>query len=154
VAADIACIDYMNTVLSIGGYVMMAGGMAGLALAGVVVSANPLVLALQTTAVALMIWARLVFGRRSFHAAAQPTGGRLVTRGPYRFVRHPIYESVCLFAWACGLGHLSVIALGMAAIVTVGAVVRVAVEERLLRQQYPEYVEYARRTKRIVPYVF
>jgi protein-S-isoprenylcysteine O-methyltransferase Ste14 len=144
----------MNTVLSVGGYAMMAGGMAGLVLASAVVSANPVVLALQMAAVGLMIWARIIFGRRSFHATAQPTSGGLVTRGPYRFVRHPIYASVCLFAWACVLGHLSVIALGMAAVVTVGAAVRIVLEERLLRQQYPEYVEYARRTKRIVPYVF
>jgi protein-S-isoprenylcysteine O-methyltransferase Ste14 len=135
----------MNTVLSVGGYAMMAGGMAGLVLASAVVSANPVVLALQMAAVGLMIWARIT---------AQPTSGGLVTRGPYRFVRHPIYASVCLFAWACVLGHLSVIALGMAAVVTVGAAVRIVLEERLLRQQYPEYVEYARRTKRIVPYVF
>jgi protein-S-isoprenylcysteine O-methyltransferase Ste14 len=144
----------MNTVLSVGGFALMAGGMAGLVLAGAVVSANLVVLALQMMAVGLMIWARVTFGRRSFHAAAQPTGGGIVTNGPYRFVRHPIYASVCLFAWACGLGHLSVIALGMAAVVTVGAALRMLLEERLLRQQYPEYAEYARRTKRMVPYLF
>jgi protein-S-isoprenylcysteine O-methyltransferase Ste14 len=144
----------MDSLFSVGGFVMMAGGMAGLILAGAVVSADPVVLALQTIAVGLMIWARVIFGRRSFHATAQPTGGGIVTRGPYRFVRHPIYASVCLFAWACGMGHPSLIALGMAVVVTGGAAVRIVLEERLLRQQYPEYAEYARRTKRLVPYVF
>jgi protein-S-isoprenylcysteine O-methyltransferase Ste14 len=41
--------------------------------------------------------ARVTFGRRSFHAAANPTAGGLVTTGPYRLIRHPIYTAACLF---------------------------------------------------------
>ncbi len=144
----------MDTVLAVGGLMMIAGGLAGLILAGAVVSSDPIVLALQLAAVGVMIWARVTFGRRSFHATAQPTSGGIVTRGPYRFVRHPIYASVCLFAWACVLGHPSIDALIMAAVVTGGAVTRLVCEEKLLRRRYPEYAEYARRTKRMVPYVF
>src|SRR5664279_6232029 len=56
-------------------------------------------LALQGIAVLLMIWARLTFGMRSFHATANPTEGGLVTNGPYRYWRHPIYAAVLLFVW-------------------------------------------------------
>jgi protein-S-isoprenylcysteine O-methyltransferase Ste14 len=38
-------------------------------------------------------------------------------------------------------------------IVTIGLFVRIFAEERLVIEQYPDYVEYAVRTKRIIPYV-
>ncbi len=77
-----------------------------------------------------------------------------MTTGPYRWIRHPIYTGVCLFAWACVVGHSTVLALSMAAVVTAGSVLRMLAEEALLRKKYPEYAEYARTTKRMVPYVF
>ena len=43
---------------------------------------SPLAIAVQIEAALLMIWARLTFGMRSFHLAANPTAGGLVTTGP------------------------------------------------------------------------
>ena len=48
---------------------------------------GPLTITVQAAAALLMIWARLTFGMRSFHASANPTEGGLVTRGPYRWLR-------------------------------------------------------------------
>ena len=144
----------MSGIVSTIGLLMMGGGLAGLVIGRQVLSEAPLVITLQLAAIILMLWARLTFGRRSFHATASPTDGGLVTTGPYRWLRHPIYAAVCLFSWACCVGHLSWLALGLAAVVTVGSVVRIFTEETLLRARYPEYVDYARRTKRLVPYVF
>lgn len=136
------------------GLVMMIAGLAGFIFRKEVLSPAPFVIVLQLSAVALMVWARLTFGRRSFHAAASPTEGNLVTTGPYRWLRHPIYAAVCLFVWACFAGHASLVAFGIATLVTVGAVLRMLAEERLLARRYPEYAGYARRTRRMVPYLF
>ena len=135
------------------GYIMMAGGVAALLLEHAVVSAAPAVIACQVLAVRLMLWARLTFGRRSFHLTATPTQGGLVTSGPYRFIRHPIYSSVCLFAWASSLGHPSALTVAMAALVSLGAWLRIGTEESLLLVVYPEYAAYAAKTKRVVPFV-
>ncbi len=139
---------------SIAGLLMTIGGLWGLVLRWEAFSPAPLVIVLQLGALALIVAARLAFGMRSFHATAAPTEGGLVTIGPYRWIRHPIYTGVCLFAWACVVGHSTVFALGMALIVTGGSVLRMLAEESLLRRRYPGYSEYARRTKRMVPYVF
>jgi protein-S-isoprenylcysteine O-methyltransferase Ste14 len=112
-----------------------------------------LLIAVQILAVCLMIWARLIFGLRSFHAAANPTKGGLVTRGPYRFIRHPIYASVIYFVWAGVLSHLSLINVCLGIIVTTGLVIRIRSEERLLLGMYPDYADYATKTKRIVPFL-
>ncbi len=144
----------MEAALSRLGYVMMALGLGGLVLSRSAFSPIALVIAGQALAVSVMIWARLTFGRRSFHATATPTDGGLVTTGPYRFVRHPIYASVCLFTWVSCAGHLSALSIGLAAVVTLGAAMRIAAEEKLLRARYPEYAAYASRTRRLVPFLF
>ncbi len=115
---------------------------------------DPVSIGLQIAAVVLMLWARRVFGGRSFHFTASPTEGGLVTRGPYAYIRHPIYSAVILFLWAGVLYGLSPLPLLLRIIATGAMLVRVFSEERLLRAEYPEYAEYAGRTKRIIPFVF
>jgi len=105
-------------------------------------------------AVALVLWARVTFGARSFHATASRTEGGLVTSGPYRWIRHPIYTAVAPFAWACFLGHPAGGALGMAVLVSAGSLVRMLMEEKLLLARYPECRGYTRKTKRMIPHVF
>jgi protein-S-isoprenylcysteine O-methyltransferase Ste14 len=111
-------------------------------------------LVVQGVAVALMLWARVTFGRRSFHFAANPTAGGLVTWGPYRWFRHPIYAAVLLFLWTAILTHLSPTTLALGVAATAATAVRIRGEERLLVERYPEYAEYSARTKRLVPGVF
>jgi protein-S-isoprenylcysteine O-methyltransferase Ste14 len=140
--------------VSVAALLLMALALAGLLIRGSFFSLQPLVLLVEVAAVALMVWARLTFGRRSFHAAANPTAGRLVTTGPYRYVRHPIYTAVCLFAWPGIVAHWSLINVLLGALLLVAAIARMLSEERLLAEVYPEYREYAHSTSRMVPYIF
>jgi len=135
-------------------FVLMVVGIVGLYSGKALISRAPAGIAAQLFAVALMIWARITFGRRSFHAAADPTTGGLVTTGPYAYFRHPIYSAVCLFSLAGALSHPTAAAFGWFTVVAAGAVGRMLCEEMLLKQRYPEYAAYARRTARMVPFVF
>jgi protein-S-isoprenylcysteine O-methyltransferase Ste14 len=139
--------------LSLLGYLLMAAGLVGLLAIHALVAPSPAAIALQAVAVALMIWARLTFGVRSFHATANTTRGGLVTTGPYRYVRHPIYTSILLFAVGSLVGNPSWPAGGLVFVIVLGAVARIRLEERFLLARYPEYAAYAARTKRMVPYI-
>jgi protein-S-isoprenylcysteine O-methyltransferase Ste14 len=79
---------------------------------------------------------------------------RLVDRGMYARLRHPMYlAELAMAAGAAGTlaARVSaVLALAFAAIV----VRRIALEERLLRARLPEYAAYAARTYRMIPYVY
>src|SRR6478609_2247253 len=132
----------------------MIAGIAGLYYLGALFASHPAVIAVQVAAALLMIAARITFGRRSFHAAADPTAGGLVTTGPYAYLRHPIYAAVIHFVWAGALSHFSWTVLAYAETVTAGAFIRMHVEEYLLKNQYPEYADYKRRVKKLVPYVY
>ncbi len=50
---------------------------------------GPVGIIIQVLAAMLMLWARITFGTRSFHASANPTDGGLVTSGPYKFPTPP-----------------------------------------------------------------
>ena len=115
---------------------------------------TPVFIVMQALALALMVWARLTFGRRSFHAAANPTAGGLVTAGPYRIWRHPIYAAIIYFVWAGVADSRSAVAAALAAAASAGLIVRMIAEERFLRAAYPTYGAYAERTSRVVPGIF
>ena len=138
---------------SILAFVLMVAGIVWLYRADQLFSRDPVVIAVQVAAVLTMAWARVTFGRRSFHAAANPTAGGLVTSGPYGYVRHPIYAAAVYFTWAPALRYHTVAGLAAAGLVAIGAIGRMLSEERLLVQRYPEYRDYMRRVKRVIPFV-
>ena len=132
---------------------LMVLGIAGLYYVGSLFVGNPVVIAIQLAALALIIWARVTFGMRSFHATANPTAGGVVSSGPYRYWRHPIYSAAIYLTAAPVAARFSVWALAWFALVVAGGAIRMLSEERLLVQRYPEYRDYMRRTKRFIPFV-
>lgn len=81
-------------------------------------------------------------------------GGRLVTTGAYRLVRHPMYLGQLLIAAGAPatLGCRWAFALSFAAAVVL--FVRIGMEEDALADAYGEYRTYRARSKRLVPFVF
>jgi len=114
---------------------------------------GPVGISIQVLAALLLVWARLTFGRRSFHLSAAATEGGLVTTGPYRFLRHPIYAAILYFVWAGIASHLSLPNCTLGFVVTLGLAMRMLAEERLVVEKYPAYSEYAARTKRVIPFI-
>jgi len=103
---------------------------------------------------AFAVWARVTLGRNWSGVVTLKEGHELVDRGPYRFVRHPIYTGILtmFFATALALGYLA----GFAATLLMFASfwIKLRDEEQLMLQQFPDrYAVYRRRAKRIIPFV-
>ena len=144
----------MLKALSMVGYGGMAAGLVAQISTGNLFSPSAPVIAVQVGAVLLGLWARLTFGRRSFHLAANPTAGGLVTSGPYRYIRHPIYTAVSLLSGAGVVAHLSWTGGLLSALVVGSGLLRLFCEEVMVTERYPEYRQYAATTWRMIPYVF
>jgi protein-S-isoprenylcysteine O-methyltransferase Ste14 len=110
-------------------------------------------LALFVLGLGFAIWARLHIGRNWGTPMTQKNEPELVTSGPYRLVRHPIYSGILIAAvgTAVALSWLWLPVVGLAGIYFVYAA---TVEERYLAKQFPEdYPAYKRSTKMLVPFV-
>lgn len=141
-------------ILSLCGFSAAAAAVLGLFAIHHLLAHNTILLVVQACAVLLMLWARATFGLRSFHPIANTTQGGLVTTGPYRYWRHPIYASIIYFVWAGQVELPTVLSIALALTVTIGLVVRMVIEEQFLVTAYPEYPEYMRHAKRLIPFVF
>ena len=111
--------------------------------------------ALVGAGVALGLWALTANRPGNFRVRPEPKpAGRLVTGGPYRFVRHPMYGAVLVAAAGCCIGYATpwqFVALGALAVVLHA---KARIEEEAMARLHPDYAAYARRTHRIVPFVW
>lgn len=99
------------------------------------------------------VWARIYLGRNWGMPMTKKDEPELVTSGPYRFVRHPIYSGllVAIVGTALATNIFWLIAL-----VVLGAyfVYSATVEERLMTTEFPAaYSSYRARTKMLIPFV-
>lgn len=78
---------------------------------------------------------------------------QLITSGPYRYVRHPMYGSlVVMMIGIAGYNGGLRPWLG-AALVCAVVVTKALLEERLMLDHFPGYRDYARRTRRFLPFL-
>lgn len=75
----------------------------------------------------------------------------LVMRGPYAFVRHPMYTAV-LLSTASFMSNLATYLLWL--ILLLVLTTKINYEERLLVSSFPEYVDYKSKTKKLVPFIY
>lgn len=110
--------------------------------------------ALFLAGLALAVWARVYLGRNWGSPMSEKEEPELVTSGPYRWIRHPIYSGLIL----AGMGTAVAVAwLWFVVVVLVGGffVYSAFVEERIMRRRFPEtYPRYVQSTKRLIPFVF
>ena len=80
---------------------------------------------------------------------------KVITDGPYRLVRHPMYSGFVLMILATPFSLASYIAVVPAVLLVPVIVFRLLDEEKLLRQELPGYTEYCKQTRfRLIPSVF
>ncbi|HEY8611126.1 MAG TPA: isoprenylcysteine carboxylmethyltransferase family protein [Roseomonas sp.] len=79
---------------------------------------------------------------------------RLVTNGPYAVVRHPLYACEQIAIFGALILHLSPLAVAVIALQFALQFKRMANEEKVLRQAFPEYAKYAAGVPRLIPFRF
>jgi protein-S-isoprenylcysteine O-methyltransferase Ste14 len=109
-------------------------------------------LAVGLAGVVLLVWACVLLGRLLVHEAAVREDHALIDRGPYRFVRHPVYAGYLALLLGSGVASLNVCLLLIWPISLLGIRIQAASEEQLLEERFGrDYERYVRRTGRLVP---
>ena len=86
---------------------------------------------------------------RSFSIMA--TARELVTEGPYKIIRHPLYGAEVVTILGVCIGHWSPAAAVLGLVWLALQIRRAQNEERILRECFPEYGDYARRVPMLLP---
>lgn len=94
----------------------------------------------------------LVRLRRSF--SIMPEARELVTTGPYRFVRHPLYLAEELAAIGSVIQFLSIWTATLLIVQILFQLRRIRHEEKLLQEVFPQYAGYIEKTARVIPGIY
>jgi protein-S-isoprenylcysteine O-methyltransferase Ste14 len=109
--------------------------------------------ALFAAGLGLAIWARIHLGRNWGMPMTRKEEPELVTSGPYRFVRHPIYSGILLALLGTALA-INLYFLIVLALMGPYFIHSARVEERLMAAEFPDaYASYRARSKMLIPFV-
>jgi protein-S-isoprenylcysteine O-methyltransferase Ste14 len=105
---------------------------------------------------ALLFVVSVVYLKRGFFGEVEPATDNLITTGPYRLVRHPLYLGMFLATVGLAVAFRSLwgLVIGLAVFVPLG-LWRARLEEKALVQSFgPEWEDYAAETFFILPLVY
>lgn len=101
-----------------------------------------------------------VHGFTLIKTEGNPTGDfedttSLITRGAYRFIRHPLYSSLLLFGLGAFLKGPSLLGGGLVGALLIGVILTARIEEKHNLERFgEEYQQYMDKTKRFIPYIY
>ncbi|MDX1351513.1 MAG: methyltransferase [Thiomicrorhabdus sp.] len=117
-------------------------------------SFHPAVLAIEAFAVFIGLWAVQAMHLGHFNIVPDPMPDiELVTDGPYRFIRHPMYFSIILFFLPLVVVDSSWIGLALYAALILALFIKLSYEESLLIEKLPHYQIYQQQTKKLIPFL-
>jgi len=102
----------------------------------------------------------VIHGFYLLRVIGQPEGDienttNLVTAGAYKYIRHPLYSSLLFGAWGIFFKQVSLTATVLVLVAMVSLVATAKVEERENAQKFgDEYVEYMKKTRMFIPFLF
>jgi len=81
-------------------------------------------------------------------------GGTMVTGGPYRIIRHPMYTAQIIAVIPLIVEHFTYNRLIVISILTTVLLVKIEFEEKLLIKHFEGYSEYRKKTKKLIPFIY
>ena len=104
---------------------------------------------------AILLWARQEMGKNNFRVQPIPKdSAQLITSGPFKYIRHPIYTALLLAMLAITINANTWIAYILWIMLFADLYFKLQFEEKFLKEKFPEYEEYIRRTKRLIPWIW
>ena len=110
---------------------------------------------IEVLGILLALWVIIVMRNSKINIAPQPRkSATLVILGPYHLIRHPMYTSIIIAITPLIVSHWDIYRFGFLMFLYLNLVLKLLFEESLLRDFFPNYSEYSKKTWRIIPYVF
>ncbi|WP_051144981.1 isoprenylcysteine carboxylmethyltransferase family protein [Thiomicrorhabdus sp. Kp2] len=134
--------------------VAMQFGLIALLLLHLPLSLHVAVLIIEALAILIGLWAIQAMHLGHFNIVPDPMPDiELVTDGPYRFIRHPMYFSIVLFFLPLVVLDSSWIGLSLYLALFITLFIKLSYEESLLVEKLPHYQIYQQQTKKLIPFI-
>jgi protein-S-isoprenylcysteine O-methyltransferase Ste14 len=123
---------------------------------------NPIVFPVSTSGqlifylgLLLGLWAIIAMPPASLTIHPNPkTGGRLAFKGPYRFIRHPMYAAVLMVATAQLIDYFGIKNVCCFILLAGALIAKIFMEEKLLLEKYSSFSAYQQKTKKLIPFMW
>lgn len=105
-------------------------------------------------ALLLLSWSVITMRKSKLRILPDPAKhAKLITSGPYRIIRHPMYTSLLMGSLALVITHATLERLIAFFVLLVTVWLKLSLEEDMLTKKFPEYANYKVKTYRILPYI-
>lgn len=112
-------------------------------------------LSIEISGILLAIWAILVMSKSKLNIAPLPRSDtKMITSGPYKLIRHPMYLSLVLSLTPLLISYYSTVNALILLTLFTNLVFKILFEESVLNEYFDEYRDYTLNTKRIIPFIW
>ena len=81
-------------------------------------------------------------------------GSRIITSGPYKYIRHPMYTTVLGTTLTVVIFSFTYFLLMIWLILLITLLMKLFYEESLIEKEFGGYADYKSKSKRIIPFIF
>ena len=122
---------------------------------GPIVTSNIVVLSFEVFAVFLIVWTLWTIKFDKFSLLKQSSKkSRLVPKGPFIYIRHPIYTALIILSTAWIYNKLDIPRILVWAILMVTVILTIIYYENILSKKVSDFGLYKQRTYRIIPFIY
>lgn len=131
------------------------GCIALIAFTGPIIPKNIFFFSIGISGALLGLWAIIVMelGRFNITPDIHPNS-QMTFKGPYKYIRHPMYASVLLITLAWILNYPTIPRLSIWIVLIFDLIIKLNYEEKLLVNRYKEYRDYQHKTKKLIPFIY
>lgn len=103
----------------------------------------------------LVLWAIITMQKSKLRILPEPSlHATLITNGPYRFIRHPMYTAILSGSIGLLTHQFTWIRLAIVIALAIVLLVKLFWEEQLLSRKFEAYEQYTKSTYRLIPFIF
>lgn len=127
-------------------YILVSGPLVASGYAGIFI---------ECLGVFLGVYAIFIMRIGNFNISSKPKkSGKLVTSGPYNFIRHPMYIAQLIAVLPLVIDNFTWLRLAVFLCLLIGLLLKVSYEEQSLRLKFEQYISYADKTKKLIPFIY
>jgi protein-S-isoprenylcysteine O-methyltransferase Ste14 len=103
----------------------------------------------------LLAWSIMTMRKSRLNILPDPhTNAILISNGPYRFIRHPMYTAILLGSSGLLFSQFTWFRLLIVLALAIVLVVKLTWEEKMLSHKFENYKQYRKQTYRLIPFIY